>query len=256
MFKSILKIAIYSVVSITLVMALTFAVLFYINIEDRYLSVNTQQLEKWAQLESVDESQNAFILAQQIVGTQQAPIILPLSDAEHVSLQHYQQACHKEPVENCQAFITSNLLEIKSMLISHVDLINQYQQIITQPLWQENLANSTDRQLLNFTNLFNIQMLAELNVLVNSSTRRPGIINDFIDADYRFWNTVFHSSSYLVTFSLAGSKMQSNLAWGVKMLSLESSLNGTYPAAWQLSSKLSEQSIQRVFAGNLFLAKQ
>jgi hypothetical protein len=255
MLKAILKIAVYSVSSIIFLLALIFAVLVYINIEDRYLSVNTQQLEKWAQLETVNESQNAFVLAQQIVGTQQAPLILPLSDVQHLLLQQYQQACHKELIENCHNFIAGNLVDIKFMLASHVDLINQYQQIITLPLWQESLDNSTKRPQINFTNLSNIQMLAELNALLSSRTGSPSIINDFIDADYRFWNKIFHSSSYLATFSLAGSKMQNNLVWGVKMLAAEAPLNGTYPAAWKLSSKLSEESIQRVFAAEYVFVK-
>ncbi|WP_434940298.1 hypothetical protein ACRWQN_07050 [Shewanella sp. HL-SH8] len=255
MLKSILKIAVYSVASIIFLLALIFAVLVYINIEDRYLSVNTQQLEKWALLETVNESQNAFVLAQQIVGTQQAPLILPLSDVQHLLLQQYQQTCHKELIENCHNFIAGNLVDIKFMLTSHVDLINQYQQIITLPLWHESLDNSADRPQINFTHLSNIQMLAELNALLSSRTGSPSFINDFIDADYRFWNTIFHSSSDLATFSLAGSKMQKNLAWGVKILAAEAPLNGTYPAAWKLSSKLSEESIQRVFAAEYLFVK-
>ncbi|WP_434930258.1 hypothetical protein ACRWQM_12945 [Shewanella sp. HL-SH5] len=255
MLKSILKIAVYSVASIIFLLALIFAVLVYINIEDRYLSVNTQQLEKWAQLETVNESQNAFVLAQQIVGTQQAPLILPLSDVQHLLLQQYQQTCHKELIENCHNFIAGNLVDVKFMLTSHVDLINQYQQIITLPLWHESLDNSADRPQINFTNLSNIQMLAELNALLSSRTGSPSFINDFIDADYRFWNNIFHSSSDLATFSLAGSKMQKNLAWGVKILAAEAPLNGTYPAAWKLSSKLSEESIQRVFAAEYLFVK-
>ncbi|WP_434928589.1 hypothetical protein [Shewanella sp. HL-SH2] len=255
MLKSILKIAVYSVASIIFLLALIFAVLVYINIEDRYLSVNTQQLEKWAQLETVNESQNAFVLAQQIVGTQQVPLILPLSDVQHLLLQQYQQTCHKELIENCHNFITGNLVDIKFMLTSYVDLINQYQQIITLPLWHESLDNSAGRPQINFTNLSNIQMLAELNALLSSRTGSPSFINDFIDADYRFWNNIFHSSSDLATFSLAGSKMQKNLAWGVKILAAEAPLNGTYPAAWKLSSKLSEESIQRVFAAEYLFVK-
>jgi hypothetical protein len=255
MLKSILKTAIYSVTSIIFLLVLAFAVLVYINIEDRYLSVNTQQLEKWAQLETVNESQNAFVLAQQIVGTQQAPSILPLSDVQHLLLQQYQQTCHKELIENCHNFIAGNLVDIKFMLTSYVDLINQYQQIITLPLWHETLDNSADRPQINFTNLSNIQMLAELNALLSSRTGSPSFINDFIDADYRFWNNIFHSSSDLATFSLAGSKMQKNLAWGVKILAAEAPLNGTYPAAWKLSSKLSEESIQRVFAAEYLFVK-
>lgn len=255
MLKSILKTAIYSVTSIIFLLVLTFAVLLYINIEDRYLSVNTQQLEKWAQLDTVNENQNAFVLIQQIVGTQQVPLILPLSDLQRLLLQQYQQACHKELIANCHNFIAGNLVDIKFMLSSHVDLINQYQQIITLPLWQESLDNSADRPQINFTNLSNIQMLAELNALLSSRNGSPSIINDFIDADYRFWNNIFHSSSYLATFSLAGSKMQNNLVWGVKMLAAEAPLNGTYPAAWKLSSKLSEESIQRVFAAEYVFVK-
>lgn len=249
------KIAIYGVVAITFFMALIFASVVYINVEDRYLSVNTQQLEKWSLFEPVDEKFNAFIFAQKIVGTQQKIVELPLSDTEHLSLKHYQQACHQKLIENCQTFIASNLVDIKSMLASHVELINQYQQIITLPLWQESLDNSTKRPQINFTNLFNIQMLAELNALVSSRTGSPDIINDFINADYRFWNNIFHSSSNLVTFSLAARKMQNNLARGVKILATEPNLNGTYPAAWNLSSKLSNESIQRIFSGEYTFKK-
>ena len=261
MLKKMAKIIGYSVLSLTFVFVVLFASALYINSQDRFLSVNSQQLEKWAQLaekdvEHVSETDNAFKFSQQIVGTQLAPITLPLTEDDNLVLRQYKQACYQSSIEQCQTFIAKNLSQIQLMVQNHAELIAQYHQLMTLPVWHENIDVSVERPQLNFAALFEIQQITEINALLTSRADSPSIINDFLNDDYRFWHNVFHSSSYLITFSLAGNMMKSNLERGVKFLSVEYPDKGTYPISWTLSNELSAESIQRVFAGEYIFGKR
>lgn len=261
MLKKMAKIVGYTVLSFTFIFTVVFTSLLYINAQDRFLSVNSQLMEKWAQLaeqdvEQVNEADNAFNFTQQIVGTQLSPIYLPLSEAENRTLIQYKQTCYQSSIEQCQTFIADNLSQIQSMVQTHTELISQYHQLMTLPVWHEKIDVSDEQPQLNFTALLKIQQIAEINALLSSRADSPSIINDFLNDDYRFWHNVFHSSSYLVTFSLAGNMLKSNLERGVKFLSVEDPNQGTYPISWTLSNELSAESIQRVFAGEYIFGKR
>ena len=261
MLKKIAKIAGYTLVAFTSIFALLFSSLVYINAQDRFLSVNSQLMEKWAQLaeqdvEQINGADNAFKFSQKIVGTQLAPITLPLSEAENLTLTQYKQACHQASIAQCQAFIADNLAQMQLMVQNHAELISQYHQLMTLPVWHEEIDISIERPQLNFAALLKIQQITEINALLSSRADSPSIINDFLNDDYRFWHNVFHSSSYLITFSLAGNMMKSNLERGVKFLSVEDPDKGTYPISWTLSNELSAESIQRVFAGEYIYGKR
>ncbi|MCW3172593.1 hypothetical protein [Shewanella subflava] len=261
MLKKIAKIAGYTLVAFTSIFALLFSSLVYINAQDRFLSVNSQLMEKWAQLaeqdvEQINGADNAFKFSQKIVGTQLAPITLPLSEAENLTLTQYKQACHQASIAQCQAFIADNLAQMQLMVQNHAELISQYHQLMTLPVWHEEIDISIERPQLNFAALLKIQQITEINALLSSRADSPSIINDFLNDDYRFWHNVFHSSSYLITFSLAGNMMKSNLERGVKFLSVEDPDKGTYPISWTLSNELTAESIQRVFAGEYIYGKR
>jgi len=261
MLKKIAKIAGYTVLSFTFIFTVVFTTLLYINAQDRFLSVNSQLMEKWAQLaeqdvEQINGADNAFKFSQKIVGTQLAPITLPLSEAENLTLTQYKQACHQASIAQCQAFIADNLAQMQLMVQNHAELISQYHQLMTLPVWHEEIDISIERPQLNFAALLKIQQITEINALLSSRADSPSIINDFLNDDYRFWHNVFHSSSYLITFSLAGNMMKSNLERGVKFLSVEYPDKGTYPISWTLSNELSAESIQRVFAGEYIFGKR
>ena len=261
MLKKIVKIAGYTVLSFAFIFTVVFTTLLYINAQDRFLSVDSQLMEKWAQLaeqdvEQINEADNAFKFSQKMVGTQLAPVTLPLSEAENLALTQYKQACHQASIAQCQAFIAANLSQMQSMVQTHTELISQYHQLMILPVWHEEIDINIERPQLNFTGLFKIQQITEINALLASRADSPSIINDFLNDDYRFWNNVFHSSSYLITFSLAGNMLKSNLERGVKFLSVEDPNQGTYPISWTLSNVLSAESIQRVFAGEYIFGKR